>query len=240
MKLTTKALAPILGSFALFFAAMPTSQLFAHHPHPHVDHHHHPLIDIRKLVGAAEDFGTIVSALNTDYSYMGGIVDPDPTTNTALASLLATNLGVVNTEVAKFAERMSKFGVPAPIVATISTELLAFYNTGVAYGLAVNQANAGIAGADQYTAAAAFIEAGIALGTTLANISDNQDILTVISSIANLDTQQAQAWRLVLDTNNVFGAEPGDDASQTRAAIRIQVVIAELLGNLFRTYLPRG
>ena len=68
--------------------------------------------------------------------------------------------------------------------------------------------------------------AGAQLGTTFSLLTgDDWAILNTLNYATNLFTQEAQAWRLVLADSNNFDADPSDPATETSAAVKIEVAM---------------
>lgn len=193
--------------------------------------------DFDKIVNLQTDLGLIMLAIQGDITFMGAVDDPNPTTNEAVAGLLAANEVLVDASIVRFVANLTKLGVPNAVAATISTKLASFYDAAVGYSLAVNLANTGQVGPDQDTAATIFLQSAVELGQTLAILAQDPLPLTTFTTVANLLTQETQAWRLVLDDANVFGADPADPSTETAAAVKIFSAIAELFRGLTKTLL---
>lgn len=193
--------------------------------------------DLDKIVNIQTDLGLIMMAIQGDITFMGAVDDPNPATNEAVAGLLAANEVIVDASVVRLATSLNKLGVPASVTATISTELTNFYDAAVNYSLAVNLENTAQVGPDQYVAATVLGQAAAELGQTLAFIAGDFAPLTTFTTVASLLTQEAQAWRLVLNAENAFGADPALPATETAAAAKIFLAIGELFRDLTKTLL---
>lgn len=193
--------------------------------------------DFDKIVNLQTDLGLIMLAIQGDITFMGAVDDPNPVTNEAVAGLLAANEVLVDASIVRFATNLNKLGVPTSVTATISTELANFYDAAVGYSLALNLENTGQPGPDQYVAATVLGQAAAELGQTLAFLAGDFAPLTTFTTVASLLTQETQAWRLVLNANNAFGADPADPATETAAAVKIVLAIGELFRDLTKALL---
>lgn len=187
-------------------------------------------LDVPGLIGRLEEATHAhFAALDSIYSYEGAISNPDPATNAALRGIIASNNAVIAEVRIQTTAVLQSLGVSDAVIAVLNNQSIAFDSAAEYYALAVNMTNTGHAGFNQVQAAIALEQAAQNLGTSYMLLTGNPIFVTFWTDIANLTTQVVQAYRLVLNTDNVFGAVPGDEFSETAAATSINVAIHDLV-----------
>lgn len=174
-------------------------------------------------------YRTQYTALNDIYAYQGASVDPNPETNAAVAGNISTNRIVIDVESNTYATVLRKIGISKKAVALISARNAAFVDAALQYALDVNLANAGQPSGDQYLDAVALMNAARDLGRIYTKLTGNGIYLELFSLVADYTTQAVQANRRVLNAANDFGADPANAATETAAAVSINVQIQELV-----------
>lgn len=187
-----------------------------------------PLV-INTMQGATDArFG----ALSNIYLYQGVVANPDPAINSAVAGLISSSNDVIIAQGILFINGLQALGVSDVIIDVLANQSLAFDSAAEYYSLAVNMTNTGHIGFNQVQAAIALEQAAVALGNTYLALTGNPQFVTIWTRLADLTTQSVQAARLVLNTDNTFGADPADPFSETVAFTKINSDIFEL-GGLF-------
>lgn len=210
----------------------------SHHNHHSSHHNHHSsshdsshCFKSEKIEAykdqVSADFQTIVAAENQIFTVEGQAADPNPNTNPTVDATIVSNSALIANATADYIEVLRKLGVKESILTLLADENAAWVAAGLNYALAMNLENAGQVGGNQIILADLFLQAGEDLGATFAKIAKDKSLITGVTDTTLLQTQLAQAYRGVLDTNNVFGAIPGDAASQAAAATAIESLIIE-------------
>jgi hypothetical protein len=121
----------------------------------------------------------------------------------------------------------------------INAQVAAFDSDAIAYALAVNLANTGQPAPDQVVLALALEADAAALGASLLALTHDPVYPGLLTELANLITQNVQAYRLVLADGNAFGANPALPATETAAAVAINARIAQLVAQVANTLVPK-
>lgn len=184
------------------------------------------------------DLHVIFGSLSTVFAVEGTTDNPNPLTNEQLAGTIASERVKMNSNIEDYLQVLRSLGVKAGKLALISAANGEWVDTALAYALSVNLANTGDASQTQQvqdTLAAAFVAAGTAWGTLLANEANDPKILKSIQAVTVNSTKLVQAYRGVLDGGNTWGADPADPESQGVAATAINTAnhsLAKKIGAL--------
>jgi len=181
------------------------------------------------------DLVTRFASLNNIFTYLGASSNPNPTTNPAVAGIIAADVARSAAAGVDALAVLAKLGVPPAVLDIISTQSTAFFDAALTYAIDVNLANTGQPSGDQFADAIVVLNTANALGTTLFALTGDPQFVGLLTTIGNLLTQSAQAYRGVLEDANAFGAAPSDPASETAAAVEINEQILRLASRIART-----
>lgn len=176
-----------------------------------------------------DTFRTQYTALNDIYAYQGASTDPNPEVNGAVAGNISTNRTVIVVGSNAYYIVLRKIGVSKKAAELILIQNALFVDAALEYALDVNLANAGQPAGDQYLAASNLMNAAKNLGKTYEKLTGNPIYQELFEVVADYTTEAVQANRRVLNANNEFGAEPANAATETAAAVSINVQIQELV-----------
>lgn len=184
------------------------------------------------------DFAIEFGSLNNISTFLGASANPNPNTNPAVAGLIAANLSRItaagNDVIAVFRE----LGVHDGALQAITAQGTAFVFASLAYIIDVNLANTGQPSGNQVVDALAIQNSANALGLTFLALTGDPQFTGLLTFIGNLITQEAQAYRRVLEDHNAFGATPSNPASETTAAVGINSLIQDTSAQLALTLVP--
>lgn len=213
-----------LGCLFTMGIMLSSAGAFAHpHNDKHDCFHHHKVETIKDQV--LVDLHSIDDSLIQILTVLGGATDPNPGTNADVAATINLSLGVADAAIADYIIELRKLCAKESLLTLIADEHSSLNSAIVDYAVAMNRNNAGQIGGNEFALAADVISQAIDLGHSFAKIAKNQDIASLISYNAQLQIDYAQASRGVLNTDNPWGAIPGNVASQVAAAIAIRDAI---------------
>lgn len=187
---------------------------------------------------ARRDLEIIFASLNNIYTFLGASSNPNPLTNPAVAGIIIANDEKIAVVAFDFLKVLKQLGVPQDAIRIIRDQMRAFLITAERYAIDVNLANTGQPSGDQIADAINFLNAAAALGQSFLALTHDPQFTGILTEIANLTTQDVQAYRGVLADDNAFDAIPSDPTSEAIAAVVINVIIQQLAAQLADNLIP--
>jgi len=224
-----------LKTLALCFTMVgmtSTTGVFAHHSHHSSSESHHCLKnsvveDLNVQVGA--DLAVILGAEQNIFSVQGAFTNPNPLTNPAVAATITSQDAIIAAAISNFSTALQKLGVHSNTRSLITEQMTDWTEAAITYSTCVNNDNTNPPNpaCDELGSFNAFSQAAEALGDTLAHVTKDDNVLTLVLDITNLQGELIQAFRCVLDNSDI-GAIPGDCGSEATAATLLEVQIQVL------------